>query len=186
MLASRTNIGSDGDLAIRGNGESLVKVQHCPATVRSSLQVRMPAESQIAHILRGTDRKIMKDKHTIFVCESCAGVWKDSRQVGNSGGYLLLSELTDRVTNWPLAEEFEIEGVKCMGACNRPCAIAFAAPHKSTYLFGDLNHSDSLTDISTDVLACAAIYHQAPDGAMPWSARPERLKKGLIGRVPSC
>jgi predicted metal-binding protein len=30
------------------------------------------------------------------------------------------------------------------------------------------------------------MYHQDPDGAMPWSARPERLKKGLIGRVPSC
>jgi predicted metal-binding protein len=128
----------------------------------------------------------MKDKHTIFVCETCAGVWKDSRQVGNSGGYLLLSELAEKATDWPLAEEFEIEGVKCMGACNRPCAIAFAAPHKSTYLFGDLNHSDSLSDLSADVLTCAAMYHQDPHGAMPWSARPERLKKGLIGRVPSC
>jgi predicted metal-binding protein len=140
--------------------------------------------------LRGTDRKIMKDKHTIFVCESCAGVWKDSRQVGNSGGYLLLSELADKAADWPLAAEFEIEGVKCMGACNRPCAIAFAAPNKSTYLFGDLSHSgslsDSLADLSSDVLTCAAMYHQNPDGAMPWSARPERLKKGLIGRVPSC
>jgi predicted metal-binding protein len=128
----------------------------------------------------------MKDKHTIFVCQTCAGVWKDSRQVGNSGGYLLLSELTDRATDWPLAAEFEIEGVKCMGACNRPCAIAFAAPNKSTYLFGDLNHSESLTELSADVLTCAAMYHQDPDGSMPWSARPDRLKKGLIGRVPSC
>jgi hypothetical protein len=44
MLASRTHVGSDGDSAIRGNGESLVKVQHCPATVRRFLRVRMPAE----------------------------------------------------------------------------------------------------------------------------------------------
>jgi predicted metal-binding protein len=128
----------------------------------------------------------MKDKHTIFVCETCAGVWQDSRQVGNSGGYLLLSELAKKATAWSLAEEFEIEGVKCMGACDRPCAIAFAAPNKHTYLFGGLNHTDSLAELSIDVLTCAAMYHQNPDGSMPWSARPERLKKGLIGRVPSC
>jgi predicted metal-binding protein len=128
----------------------------------------------------------MKNKHTIFVCETCAGVWKDSRQVGNSGGYLLLSEINEQADHWPLAEEFEIEGVKCMGACNRPCAIAFAAPDKSTYLFGDLQHEESLPELSTAVLECAAMYHRSIDGSMPWAARPDRLKKGLIGRVPSC
>jgi predicted metal-binding protein len=128
----------------------------------------------------------MKNKHTIFVCETCAGVWKDSRQVGNSGGYLLLQELHEKATDWSLASEFAIEGIKCMGACNRPCAIAFAAPDKSTYLFGDLQHEESLPELSAAVLECATMYHDAPDGAMPWAARPERLKKGLIGRVPTC
>jgi hypothetical protein len=47
MLVSEAHVGSDGDSAIRGNGESLVKVQHCPATVRSPLRVRMPADNLI-------------------------------------------------------------------------------------------------------------------------------------------
>jgi predicted metal-binding protein len=57
----------------------------------------------------------MNNKHSIFVCQSCAGVWKDGRQVGNSGGYQLLLELHEHVQDWSLAEEFEVRGVSCMG-----------------------------------------------------------------------
>lgn len=127
----------------------------------------------------------MNNKHAIFVCQSCAGVWKDGRQVGNSGGYQLLSELQEHVRNWPLAEEFEVTGVSCMGACNRPCTIAFVAPGKSTYLFGDLSYQESLPELSEAILKCASLYFQQADGAMSWSDRPERLKKGLVGKVPS-
>jgi predicted metal-binding protein len=127
----------------------------------------------------------MTDKHTIFVCQSCAGNWQDGRQVGNSGGYLLHQELTAQLAEYPLADKFQIESVKCMGACNRPCVVAFAASGKSTYLFGDLSHSESLAEISQSILACASLYHSKPDGVMKWSERPERLKKTVIGVIPS-
>jgi predicted metal-binding protein len=127
----------------------------------------------------------MNNKHSIFVCQSCAGVWKDGRQVGNSGGYQLLLELHEHVRDWSLAEEFEVRGVSCMGACNRPCAIAFAAQGKSTYLFGDLSHQEALPELSEAILKCASLYFQQSDGAMSWADRPERLKKGLVGRIPS-
>jgi predicted metal-binding protein len=122
----------------------------------------------------------MQNKHTIFVCQSCAGNW----QIGNSGGYLLLQELTAQLLDSPLANEFQVKAVQCMGACNRPCAIAFAAPGKSTYLFGDLDHSESVTETSQAILECASLYHRKPDGVMKWSERPELLKKGVMGIVP--
>ncbi len=127
----------------------------------------------------------MSNKHSIFVCQSCAGVWKEGRQVGNSGGYQLLSELHEHVQEWALANEFEVTGVSCMGACNRPCAIAFAAQGKSTYLFGDLSYQESLPELSEEILKCASLYFQQSDGTMSWSDRPERLKKGLVGKIPS-
>ena len=127
----------------------------------------------------------MDDKHTIFVCQSCAGNWQNGREVGNSGGYLLHRELIAQQPQYPLADEFEIRSVKCLGACSRPCAIAFAAVGKSTYLFGDLSHSDALADVSQSILACASLYHSQPDGVMKWAERPERLRKGVIGIVPS-
>jgi predicted metal-binding protein len=128
----------------------------------------------------------MQNKHMIFVCQSCAGTWQDGRQVGNSGGYLLHQELTAQTQDWPLAQEFQIQGVKCLGACYRPCAIALAATGKSTYLFGDLHRSDSLVaETAMAILECASLYHQKPDGTMAWSERPDQLKKGLVGRIPS-
>jgi predicted metal-binding protein len=127
----------------------------------------------------------MQNKHTIFVCQSCAGTWQDGRQVGNSGGYLLHQELTTQAQAWPLAAEFHIKGVKCMGACDRPCAIALAAPGKSTYLFGDLNRGESLAATAQSILECADLYHHKTDGTMAWSERPDQLKKGLVGRIPS-
>ncbi len=127
----------------------------------------------------------MKSKHTIFVCQSCAGTWQDGKQVGNSGGYLLHQELTTQAQQSTLARDFQIQGVSCLGACDRPCAIALAAPGKSTYLFGDLHRSGLITETAQAILECASLYHQKADGAMAWSERPNLLKKGLIGRIPS-
>jgi predicted metal-binding protein len=127
----------------------------------------------------------MEHQHTVFVCQTCAGAWQDGKQVGNSGGYLLHQELTAQAQDWPLAADFHIQGVNCLGACNRPCAIALAAAGKSTYLFGDLNHAESLPEIATAILECASLYHSKPDGSMAWSERPVALKKGLVGRIPS-
>jgi predicted metal-binding protein len=127
----------------------------------------------------------MIDKHTIFVCQSCAGNWQDGRQVGNSGGYLLQRELMAQLADYPLADEFQVEAVSCMGACNRPCVVAFAAAGKSTYLFGDLSHSESLSEIAQSILACASLYQSKSDGVMKWAERPERLRKSVIGIIPS-
>ncbi len=127
----------------------------------------------------------MQNKHTIFVCQSCAGSWQGGRQVGNSGGYLLHQELQHQAQQWPLGQEFLIQGVSCLGACDRPCAIALAARDKSTYLFGDLNRSSTPAEIAPAILECASLYYHKADGTMAWSERPEQLKKGLIGRIPS-
>jgi predicted metal-binding protein len=127
----------------------------------------------------------MTDKHTIFVCQSCAGNWQGGKQVGNSGGYILQRELTAQLAEYPLADEFQIEAVKCMGACNRPCVFALAAVGKSTYLFGDLSHSESLAETAQSILICASLYQSKSDGVMKWSERPERLKQRVIGIVPS-
>ncbi len=123
--------------------------------------------------------------HTIFVCQSCAGNWQDGKQVGNSGGYLLHQKLVEQMPGCQLAQEFQVKAVQCLGACNRPCSIAFAAAGKSTYLFGDLNHSDSLTEVSQSILECADLYASKSDGIMKWSERPERLKKGVVGIIPA-
>ncbi len=128
----------------------------------------------------------MNNQHTILVCSSCASVWQDGKRVGTSGGQQLLKELEEKHENWALSQEFTVKSVECMSACSHSCAVAFSAPGKLTYLFGDLSHEDeALSLTSAAVLECASLYYEKPDGKMAWSERPQALKKGVLARIPS-
>jgi len=119
--------------------------------------------------------------HKLFVCKTCASVWQDGKRLGESGGQKLLQQLQHLAQDWNLRDQFLIEEVECMSACNRSCVIAFAAQGKLTYLFGDLAVDDSVSA----VLQCASQYYANPDGLLPWSERPDALKKGILARIPS-
>jgi predicted metal-binding protein len=122
----------------------------------------------------------MNTNHTLFVCTTCASVWKDGKRVGVSGGQLLLDQLTELYQNWQLAPEFSLQAVECLSACDRSCVVTFAALGKFTYVFGDLPVDGS----ASAVLECANQYYGKPHGLLPWSERPERLKKGIVARIP--
>lgn len=122
----------------------------------------------------------MKTQHILFVCTSCATVWKDGKPQGKSGGQQLLEHLSELHQNWPLREHFPIQEVQCMSACSHSCAISFAASGKYTYLFGNLPAQES----AAAVLECAAQYYTKADGVLPWSERPEPLKKGILAKIP--
>ncbi len=123
----------------------------------------------------------MIDKqHTLFVCTTCASEWRDGKRVGSSGGQQLLQQLQELAFSWELRNKFPIQGVECMSACNRSCVIAFAASGKLTYLFGDLPVEGS----ASAILKCASQYYTKHDGALPWSERPEALKKGILAKIP--
>ncbi|HLP87947.1 MAG TPA: DUF1636 domain-containing protein [Nostocaceae cyanobacterium] len=119
--------------------------------------------------------------HTLFVCTTCASVWQDGKRVGESGGQRLLQKIQTLAENWDLQAQFPIQAVECMSACSHSCVVAFAASGKLTYLFGDLPVDDS----AAAVLECAAKYYDKADGLLPWSERPEPLKKGILARIPS-
>lgn len=107
--------------------------------------------------------------------------------MGISGGQKLLEELIQQTQNWSHSSEFTIESVECMSASTHACVIAFTASGKFTYLFGNLERdADNLSATSAAVLDCASLYYQKLDGVMPWSERPDPLKRGIIARIPSC
>ncbi|MBD2039318.1 DUF1636 domain-containing protein [Microcoleus sp. FACHB-672] len=122
----------------------------------------------------------MKTPHTLFVCTACASVWKDGKREGKSGGQDLLEQINELHQNWDLREDFPIQEVECMSACSRSCAVSFAAAGKYTYLFGDLPVNES----AAAVLQCASQYYAKPDGLLPWSERPEPLKRGILAKIP--
>lgn len=122
--------------------------------------------------------------HTIFVCTTCASKWENGKRVGESGGEKLLQRLQSDYLNWDLHREITIQPVQCMSACNRSCVISFASPGKTTYLFGDISPELTSEEVQ-GVFACAEKYYTHPEGSLPWSERPEPLKKGILARIPA-
>jgi predicted metal-binding protein len=132
-------------------------------------------------MMNGTNT-IVRTKHCLLVCTACASVWKDGKREGKSGGQQFMEDLSKLAQDWEFFEQFDIREVECMSACSHSCAVSFAAAGKYTYLFGDLppNEPESVEA----VLECAGQYYSKPDGLLPWSERPQALKKGVLAKIP--
>ncbi|WP_016951161.1 DUF1636 family protein [Anabaena sp. PCC 7108] len=124
---------------------------------------------------------MLNQKHTLFVCTTCGGKWENGKRVGESSGEKLLQQLQTLAQDREMQDKFCIQGVECMSACSHSCVIAFAAAGKSTYLFGDLPVDGS----TSAILECANLYYTKADGLLPWSERPEPLKKGILAKIPA-
>ncbi|MES2664509.1 MAG: DUF1636 domain-containing protein [Pseudomonadota bacterium] len=69
--------------------------------------------------------------------------------------------------------------VECLSACANGCAVALSSPGKWSYVYGRLTPADA-----ADILAGAAAYAGAPDGIVPWRARPVIFRKQSLARIP--
>lgn len=76
----------------------------------------------------------------------------------------------------------QLRGQACMSGCNRACTLAVQSAGKWTYYWGDLT-SDAET--AAQVIVCALMHQRSVDGVLEWSTRPERLKSGVLARLPA-
>jgi predicted metal-binding protein len=124
------------------------------------------------------------DRHVLSVCTSCESAHRMKQAIRKSGGERLLEQLQTLNRSAPLAG-LSIEPNECLGACDRSCAIAFNAPGKYIYLFGDLPVDDEhLESTATDVMKFASQYHAKSDGTISYLKCPELLKKRVVGKIP--
>jgi len=114
----------------------------------------------------------------IIVCTTCrpAGA---SRELPAAGQVLFDAVLALQHETRPAG--IQVRGIACMSGCDRACTVAFQAVGKPTYYFGDL-----VADAETaeHVLACGQLHARNADGAMLRSKRPERLRGGILGKLP--
>lgn len=102
--------------------------------------------------------------HTVTLCRSCP--------LGRAG---FLAELSSALKNLPIT----LQETECMSGCTRPSTLAFRAPGKTAYLFGDLTAVD-LPDLRT----FAEAYLASTDGTFA-DARPfGALRTKALARIP--
>ncbi|WP_347278361.1 DUF1636 domain-containing protein [Limnothrix sp. FACHB-1088] len=120
----------------------------------------------------------------LLVCTTCASTWQNGKRVGISGGEQLLDRLQSRFAD-EAHGAIALTPTQCMSACSHACVVAFAAPGKHSYLFGDLPHDPAHLDQTVEAIAaCADLYVNRPDGLLAWGERPEPLKNGVLARIP--
>ncbi len=115
----------------------------------------------------------------LIVCTTCRRPGQDRTLPPD--GEALLSEVEAAHAFMDHPADLRVRGVACMSACGRSCTVAFQAAGKTSYVFGDL-----IPDVDTaqQVLACARLHADRADGTLDRNARPERLRNGIVARLP--
>lgn len=73
----------------------------------------------------------------------------------------------------------EVRAVDCMSGCARAQTIAFRAPGKVAYLFGEISEADM-----PELRRFARLYAGSPDGTFPDARILGDLRMKAIARIP--
>jgi predicted metal-binding protein len=114
----------------------------------------------------------------IIVCTTCRPA--GSGREGPAQGQALLAAVAD-VLETHGAQGLQLRAQACMSGCARACTVAFQAAGKYSYYFGDLAPDG---ETAAQVVACAGLHRGSADGNLPRSGRPERLRGGILMRLP--
>ena len=118
---------------------------------------------------------------TLLVCALCRFPSGEKERDGVRGGQYLLDQLQAAVeTRSDLMQTIELKPVKCIAACDRACVVAFSTAGKHTYIFRDLSPTDSVDDL----VIFAEQYRDTELGKVPYSERPEGLKRSTLAILP--
>ncbi|MGO9046380.1 MAG: DUF1636 family protein [Xanthobacteraceae bacterium] len=113
------------------------------------------------------------DAPIIYVCTTC-------RPVGEPDSALRPGALLAAATAHAAAgTDVQVRPMRCLGNCSRGASAALRSNGSWTYIFGGLD-----VTCAEALVEGARMLARAADGILPWRGRPERLKRGLIARVP--
>jgi predicted metal-binding protein len=115
----------------------------------------------------------MSDAPIIYVCTTCRPAGEPDSTA--RPGAILAAGTEEEVAD----TEIEVMQMRCLGNCSRGSSAALRANGSWTYVFGGLD-----VTCAEALVQGARMLARAADGILPWRGRPERLKRGLIARLP--
>ena len=120
-----------------------------------------------------TDAPAQTNAPTIYVCTTCRPPGQPDSAV--RPGTILANATVQAAAG----TDVDVRPMRCLGNCSRGASAALRANGSWTYLFGDLDAT-----CAEALIAGARLLAQSADGILPWRGRPERLKRGMIARLP--
>lgn len=115
---------------------------------------------------------------TIVVCRACR--YPSERDAASDAAPRPGALLAANVRGLAAGTGISVREASCLANCRRSLSAAILRTGSWSYVFGDLT-----TDSGADLLAGARLFSASRDSLMPFSQRPESLKRGLVARVPS-
>jgi len=116
----------------------------------------------------------------LFICKSCNAGHNDAVDYDQSAGATLLQQLTQLQPSNSPSPALEIREVGCLWTCDHPCAVAFSAPSKATYLFTKVPAT-----AASALLTFGTLYRDSKNGDIPWKQFPEVLQSAEVAKIPS-
>jgi predicted metal-binding protein len=113
---------------------------------------------------------------TLLVCTRCRAAGADP-DAPRAGAALLAAARAAAADDCAI----RVIGVACLSGCKRACAAAVMAPGRVGYVFGDLPAD---AEGAADLVAVARAHQARADGFLPRADRPERLRAGILARLP--
>lgn len=119
-------------------------------------------------------------QHTLFVCILCRFSATERSHEGVSGGQFLFNQLQAGLESSGETDRIHLQPVRCLGACDRSCVVAFTAPNKLTFVLSQLSSTHSVPAL----LQFSQQYVSCIGGKVPYGERPEAVKKGIHAVLP--
>lgn len=118
---------------------------------------------------------------TILVCSSCrlAGDAACDPAPGARAEVRPGTQLVEDTHRAAAGTGVAVRHVACLGNCRGGLTAAIFRAGCWSYVFGGLG-----PDSGADLVAGARLFATSTDGFMPFRARPESLKRGLVARIP--
>ncbi|MBE9190795.1 DUF1636 domain-containing protein [Gloeocapsopsis crepidinum LEGE 06123] len=120
-------------------------------------------------------------KHTLLVCKSCNRSSEELPENQPADGTRLIEQLNALGVEQMYSLDLRIQPVGCLWTCGSPCAVAFSAPGKPTYLFTNVPADDT----AAALLQFGELYLKSKTGNIPWQQFPQVLQEVSIAKIPT-
>lgn len=126
--------------------------------------------------------RAVENRASVVVCSTCR-LSADAREdgAGRRGGALLADAMRALQAGDPAYAAVDVQGMPCLFACQRHCAVHVRGPGKVGYVLGDFTPD---ADAARAILDYTLRHAASEEGVVRYADWPQGVKGHFIVRTP--